>query len=263
MVNGVRVWLIDTPGFDDTNRSDAEVLKDVAFWLAAAYTRETQLAGIIYLHRITDVRMLGSAKRNLRMFKQLCGANNLNSVILVTTHWSDKKGKPVPEDVGQQRINELVETNEFWGEMVQRGSRVERHDGTSESANRIVSNLVARQIRVTLDIQKDLIDRQMNLFDTNAGRALQAELIEERQRSEKRLAELKEDMELALKDKDERWQKQIEGDRARFEAGIQKGYADMEDLKTNMKKMAEEKEAQIRAMEAEIERGACEIRSTD
>jgi hypothetical protein len=100
MLHGVRVWLIDTPGFDDTNRSDAEVLKDVAFWLAAAYTRETQLAGIIYLHRITEVRMLGSAKRNLRMFKQLCGTNNLNSVILVTTHWSDKEGKRIPEEVG-------------------------------------------------------------------------------------------------------------------------------------------------------------------
>ena len=78
MLNGVRVWLIDTPGFDDTYRSDAEVLKDVAFWLAAAYTKHTQLAGILYLHRITEPKFQGSAKRNLRMFQQLCGTKNLN-----------------------------------------------------------------------------------------------------------------------------------------------------------------------------------------
>lgn len=247
------MWLIDTPGFDDTNRSDAEVLKDVAFWLAAAYTRETQLAGIIYLHRITDVRMLGSAKRNLRMFKQLCGTNNLNSVILATTHWSDKEGKRVPEEIGQQRIKELMDTDDFWGEMVARGSRVERHDGTQESARRIVSNLVERRIRVTLDIQKQLIDRHMSLFDTDAGQALQAELIEERKKSEARLAELKQDMDSALQEKDVKWQKAIEKDRAKFEADIRKGFAETEDLKINMKKMAEEKEAQLRAMEARMD----------
>jgi hypothetical protein len=252
MLHGVRVWLIDTPGFDDTNRSDAEVLKDVAFWFSAAYSRGTRLAGIIYLHRITDIKMFGSAKRNLRMFKKLCGDENLNSVVLATTHWKDKEGKPVPEDVGLARVQELKETPDFWGEMVERGSRIERHDGSKESATRIVSNLVDRKIRVILEIQKDMVDKKLNLNDTNAGQALQEELIEERKRSEARLAELKEDMEDAMRQKDVKWQQEIAEARAKFEADIRKGAAETQDLKTNLKKIAEEKEARIKEMEAKM-----------
>lgn len=106
-LRGVRIWLIDTPGFDDTNRSDTVVLGDIAFWLANAYSRNMQLAGIIYLHRITDVRMQGSALRNLRMFKELCGRDELRAVILATTHWTHGEGNSVPEEVGRARVEEL------------------------------------------------------------------------------------------------------------------------------------------------------------
>ncbi|KAK7902298.1 hypothetical protein LTR67_001943 [Exophiala xenobiotica] len=253
MLHGVRVWLIDTPGFDDTNRSDAEVLKDVAYWLAAAYTKETRLAGIIYLHRITDVRMTGGANRNLRMFRQLCGLNNLNSVILATTFWTDENGNTVPEAVGQVRINELQQTEEFWGGMIAKGSRVEKHDGSANSARRIVSNLVDRRIQAVLDIQRQLVDEHRSLDDTDAGQALQSELLEERKKSEARLAELKLDMEEALQEKDLKWQEEIKKDRAKFEADIAKGVAETAELKTNIQKMTEEKEAQFLAMEAQME----------
>lgn len=253
MLNGVRVWLIDTPGFDDTDRLDAEVLKDVAFWLAAAYTSHTQLSGILYLHRITEPRFHGSAKRNLRMFQQLCGTKNLDSVILATIHWSDKEGKGYPEDEGQRKVKELIETEEFWGGMVARGSRVERHDGSKESARNIISNLVDRKIRVVLDIQKQLIDQNKSLDDTDAGQALQSELIEERKKSKAKLADLILDMEDALREKDVKWQKDIENDRAKFMEDIRKGDKQTKELETNMKKMAEEKETRILAMEARME----------
>jgi hypothetical protein len=248
MLEGVRVWLIDTPGFDDTNRSDSEVLKDVAFWLAAAYSKETRLAGIIYLHRIIDVRMLGSALRNLRMFKQLCGANNLDSVILATTHWTDHEGKPIPEAVGQKRTKELVETDEFWGGMIKKGSRMVRHDGTVESARRIVSELVGRRIRVVLDIQRQLVDDKKILYDTDAGQALQSELIEERKRSEAKIAELELDMKDALNDKDESWQKRIAEETSKLEADVAKKVAEGEEMKINMQKMIEEREETLRKM---------------
>jgi predicted GTPase len=34
MVNGRKVVLFDTPGFDDTNRSDTEILTEIAVFLA-------------------------------------------------------------------------------------------------------------------------------------------------------------------------------------------------------------------------------------
>lgn len=251
---GVRIFLVDTPGFDDTNRSDSEVLKDVAFWLAAAHTMETQLAGIIYLHRISDPRMQGSALRNLRMFKQLCGTKNLGSVILATTHWKNAEGVGIPEEVGNARTKELMETRDFWGAMVDRGSTVVRHDGSEQSALQIVWGLVQRKNRVTLDIAKQLIDQKRTLDDTDAGQALQSELIAERKRFQERELDLKQDMEMALQEKDEKWQREIKEQRAKNEAAIKKSFAEVEALKTNMKKIAEEKDAQYSALQAEMAR---------
>jgi GTP-binding protein EngB required for normal cell division len=118
------VYLVDTPGFDDTNRSDTEVLRELATWLADSYTAKINLSGIIYLHRISDIRMQGSAKKNLYMFKKLCGNNALKNVILGTTMW-DK----VSETEGTARELELTSTSDFWGWMVSQGSRVYRHTG--------------------------------------------------------------------------------------------------------------------------------------
>lgn len=81
------VYLIDTPGFDDTSRSDIDVLREIAGWLTASYSNRVFPHGIIYLHRISDVRMQGSAKKNLLMFKKLCGDDALRKVVLTTTIW--------------------------------------------------------------------------------------------------------------------------------------------------------------------------------
>lgn len=251
---GVRIFLVDTPGFDDTTRSDSEVLKDIAFWLAAAYTKETQLAGIIYLHRISDPRMQGSALRNLRMFKQLCGTNNLNSVILATTHWRNAENVSISESVGQARTKELMETRDFWGGMVERGSKVVKHDGSKESALRIVSDLTRREIRVILDIQRQLIDQKRDLNDTDAAQALQSELLAERKMFEAKLSGLREDMKEAIKENDVKWQKQIGEDQAKYKADIKNTYAETEALRTNIKKISEEKDAQFRDLQAKMER---------
>jgi hypothetical protein len=53
----IRGWtlqelLINTPGFEDTNKSDTETLQ----WLARSYTTH-KLAGIMYLHKIADDKM--------------------------------------------------------------------------------------------------------------------------------------------------------------------------------------------------------------
>jgi predicted GTPase len=70
--DGTKLFLVDTPGFDDTYRSDTDILKEIANWLSTAYEENIKLAGIIYLHRIEDVRLGGAAMRNLRMFKAQC-----------------------------------------------------------------------------------------------------------------------------------------------------------------------------------------------
>lgn len=108
-----RVFLVDTPGFDDSTRSDAEVLKETSAWLTRSYAENIRLSGIIYLHRITQPRMQGSAKSNIQLFWQLCGDNALRNVVLATTWWD-----VVEEGLGSKREQELKDKKEFWGFML-------------------------------------------------------------------------------------------------------------------------------------------------
>ncbi|KAI5997328.1 hypothetical protein F5J12DRAFT_957252 [Pisolithus orientalis] len=52
--------LVDTPGFDDTYRSDRDILHTTVEWLEKKYRGNVKLRGIIYTGRITGSRMSGS-----------------------------------------------------------------------------------------------------------------------------------------------------------------------------------------------------------
>ncbi|KAG5219505.1 P-loop containing nucleoside triphosphate hydrolase protein [Salix suchowensis] len=96
------VRLIDTPGFDDTSKTDTEVLTMIAASLSSMYRGGVKLSGAIYIHRISDVRMGGASTRNFKLFRGLCGDNMLQNVVIVTNMWSQ-----VPLDVGEAREEEL------------------------------------------------------------------------------------------------------------------------------------------------------------
>ena len=83
------VYFVDTPGFDDSTRSDTDVLKNIVHWLGAMRERRIKISGIIYLHRITDTRVGGLAWRNLRMLHNLVGADKMANVLLVSTRWEE------------------------------------------------------------------------------------------------------------------------------------------------------------------------------
>jgi hypothetical protein len=57
MPNGKKIFLVNTPGFDNTYRSDTDILREIADWLAQAHQFRVRFTGIIYLHRIIDVRI--------------------------------------------------------------------------------------------------------------------------------------------------------------------------------------------------------------
>ncbi|KAL2833776.1 hypothetical protein BDW59DRAFT_156578 [Aspergillus cavernicola] len=96
---------------------DTKVLREIAGWLGASYQSKILLHGIIYLHWITDIRMQVSARKNLILFRQLCGQEALKNIILATTMW-DK----VAAEEGARREKELIDTPEFWGWMLGKGS---------------------------------------------------------------------------------------------------------------------------------------------
>ena len=80
---------MDTPGFDDTDRDDGDVLNEIASWLYLQRKKELKLTGLIYLHRITDNRVGSTAVRNLRLLRALVGEDNMRNLVLVTNRWED------------------------------------------------------------------------------------------------------------------------------------------------------------------------------
>jgi hypothetical protein len=51
------------------------------------YSAGVKLAGVIYVHRISDDKFGNLAVRNFRMFRELCGDKTLKNVILMTNMW--------------------------------------------------------------------------------------------------------------------------------------------------------------------------------
>lgn len=197
--------LIDTPGFDDTSRDDTDVLRGIADWLTSVYEKRIDLRGVIYLHRITDPRMQGSAMKNLFMFKKLCGPEGLKNVILATTMWEN-----VAKEDGDRREAELRDTPDYWKTMIENhGSRMVRHQNGSDSARGIIDSLLESTEPITYAIQNEMVDQGKYLDQTGAGKELWSIQAEERDRFEKQLLDLKRDMAEAKEVQDKESQEQI------------------------------------------------------
>lgn len=251
-----RLFLIDTPGFDDTHKSDTDILREVADWLQRAYQNRILLSGIIYLHRVTDVRMGGSAMKNLRMFKKLCGDDRLANVVLATTMWSSG----VDEKTALYREEQLRTQPDFWAKMVEKGSKIFRHDRGAESATEIVNYLISRKQRVVLDIQRELVDERKALQETAAGTEIQAEIERLRRCLKDELLEMQKEMQKAISSRDQQYQREIEdmkrnilGMLKQSEADKEKLRADKDELRRQMEREEYQRRQEARAREREIE----------
>lgn len=184
-----KIYFVDTPGFDDTHRSDSSILREIADWLSQAYGNDFKLTGIVYLHRIMDVRLGGSAMKNLRMFKKLCGENELQSVVLATTWWSS-----VDKVTGEQREQQIRTRDDFWAGMIAKGSKMFRQDRDAQSAREIVDYLVQKKKPVVLKVQEEMVDENKTLDETSAGIEVDTELAEQKKHLEAELRRVQEEM---------------------------------------------------------------------
>lgn len=210
-----KFYLVDTPGFDDSNRPDQEILRELSSWLTKTYSDDICLSGIIYLHRIMDVRFGGAAMRNLSMFKKLCGDGNLSSVVLATTFWSK-----VDETNGTLRETQLKSTPTFWGSMVKHGSKIFRHDAGQESGGAIIKYILSRQEKPVYAIQDEMVNKNKTLEETAAGSEVQGEMDKLRRKYEQAIQDLKQDMEKAMRERDAVAREELEKERKRAEEFI-------------------------------------------
>lgn len=212
--------LVDTPGFDDTYRSDRDILRTIAEWLEKKYRKEVKLTGIIYTHRITDNRMSGSVAKNLDLFARLCGDKAAGRVRLVTTMWDSAKNM----DTADARVSQLEEN--FWKPLIDAGAHHKRFRNSLESAWDIISDLMGEGEAVLL--QEELVDAERKLNETAAGRALYTQfqrLLHEQKETIKHLSEE------AKAQQDPVLVRELETQYQRLEAELQRTWEEMEKLK--------------------------------
>ncbi|KAL4064041.1 hypothetical protein J3A83DRAFT_4101743, partial [Scleroderma citrinum] len=188
--NGHGISLVEMPSFDDSREgvTDADILAMIATFLTTQYRDGTsQLTGFIYLHRISDTRVEGTSKRNLRMFQKLCGQDSLKNVAIVTTTWD----KVTPEE-GLQREQELMFSDNLFKPIMDGGAILMRHDGTQQSAHDVIRHLFKLESIVPQIIRELVIEKRV-LLDTEAGTELQSEIRTVLQKQQKNLQELKDE----------------------------------------------------------------------
>ncbi|OTA75563.1 hypothetical protein M434DRAFT_39029 [Hypoxylon sp. CO27-5] len=237
-----RIFLVDTPGFDDTNRSDSEILRTLAAWLTASFLNGIKLSGIIYLHRINQPRMQGSARRNVKLFEDLCGDNALKNVILVTTMW-DILG--TDEGLAEEREKQLRSKREYWGYMVDKGSEIFRHNNSEQSALKVIEHIVKKNSRVVLNVQNEMVNGCQPLNKTTVGRGVQELLAEQNAKFSVELRTIQSDLAQALREQNEEMVEIMRELREEHTRNIQEVRKSQMKLNATIQQIQEEKYAKI------------------
>lgn len=144
-------------------KKDLNVLQEIASFLKASFQVGLKLNGILYLHRISENRLQGSAIQGMKMFRNIIGASVYGNIVLATTMWDS-----VNLAEGEERKTNLIEHSNFWGMLKQEGYQVRRHKNTKTSA--ISFFVKERTDEAVLDLQEDLVTKNKNLVDTAAGK---------------------------------------------------------------------------------------------
>ncbi|KAJ6532002.1 hypothetical protein B0H19DRAFT_1189538 [Mycena capillaripes] len=223
--------LIDTPGFDDTTRSNIEILTEIVAFLAKTYQKGVKLSGVIYMHRISDNRMGGISTRNFKMFRQLCGDSTLKNVLIVTTMWGE-----VERELGEAREAELASDEKFLKPVLDKGARLLRHDNDVASAQAILRYLIGNQPRA-LRIQRELVDQGKDISQTAAGEELNREFAKEIKRHKEEMATLQQEIKDAIREKDAQAKEELERAISESEGKIKAAQEASEKLAANYKKL--------------------------
>jgi len=189
--------------------------------------------------------MEGSALRNLKMFRKLCGDEPLKNVVLATSFW----GK-VDASLGEQREEELRTNREFWGAMLAKGSKMARFTDRN-SGLRIISGLLDK-LPTALEIQHELVDDKKELIETAAGQTVNEELLRLEAKHAAERAKIQEEMRDALEKKDKELQEILAEQQEKLDRRLDRVHRQQEQLKARTR-------AERREMELEFERKMMEM----
>lgn len=183
------------------------------------------------------------------MFRKLCGSDCYRQIALVTTCWT-----LVSHEVGIQRETELIETEEFWGHMHKRGSKILRHGNKDDrhSAISILETLLRDRQDITLKIQREMKDGKI-LEETEAGQQLNADIIKMREIHRREMLEHEQNLKEALRMKDEESAALLAELHAEVEKRIKAGEESQNKLRTDLERLQQDREAAMQQLKEEME----------
>ncbi|KAH7924247.1 hypothetical protein BV22DRAFT_1035305 [Leucogyrophana mollusca] len=238
-LGGRSVVLIDTPGFDDTTKSDTDVLKMIAAHLVTRYSQGVKLSGVIYMQRISDFKMGGASRRDFQMFQELCGEESYQNVVICTNMWNS-----VNKDDAEAREEELRSKDIFFKPILDKGAQLHRHDNSLESAQTILRGLIAKSLTV-LRIQHELVDEWKDITQSAAFAELNRELMDQAERHRQELNTLWVEMEAAAQAQDEETRIELQEEAEQMEAELLR-------VQTEAQRLASEYEAELKRVEYEV-----------
>ncbi|CAE6491392.1 unnamed protein product [Rhizoctonia solani] len=214
----------DTPGFDDSEKKPAEHLALVAVCLSEMYEsaqHKPHIHGVLYVHRITDNRMTGSSITNLRVFRRLIGPHVFKNLVFVTNRWTDP-----PDPKHTKFEDELIHDDQYFGRAIKAGARGGAdyrilEGSTCSQAQKTLLDLFLEYDPELLQIQRDLIDENKAIGDTEAGQVVFEDLNRFKEDIRKEVESLRQELS-ELKDDDSK--EEIESE----EAGLMRRLADAE-----------------------------------
>lgn len=194
-----QIFIIDTPGFDDSKRSDTDILQSIASCLADLREglifegQEIDLSGIIYMHPINQMRMDGPGLKNLRMLLRLAGNDNMKNLTLVTSKWGTEDANKA-----EDRESELINNVKFWKEPIAKGATMKRFEDSRRSALEIFDAAIMGG-RFTPQLTREYVIEGKELCKTAAGRAIDEDLAKAREEQEMALETLREEHDNVLR----------------------------------------------------------------
>ncbi|CAE6482068.1 unnamed protein product, partial [Rhizoctonia solani] len=212
--DGTHVELMDSPGFNDSVWSELQVLQSTVSELQS--WAPEGIHAIIYLQRISDNRISGSALRAFDIFFKMCGATGevMKRVAIVTNMWGT-----VSLEVGEAREAELKYNGAlFFKKALDLGASFHRNNDPPQSALEIIHALVGRESPFSdpdplkLAVQCEL-EGGLSLHRTSVGEAISHELSRTHAKHQAEIIVLRQQYEKARQDHDIETQEEIEEER--------------------------------------------------
>lgn len=182
-VNGRKIILLDTPGFDDSGVENLGLLYDIfsILYSLALGKGRFPIHGVVFLHDISEARFSGSQRKTLLILRALCGESCMENVIVGTMRWSPEGSARFKKEEERERAF----LGEHWGDVYKTKRWTSEHD--IHVPAQIVTDLLEKP-SVLLLAQVEILNA---VGDTTAGRLLVPEARVEMERLQREFAEQK------------------------------------------------------------------------